>query len=277
MEKYILLECNRLRGKQTFNNIDDESDKYKNNWTNIVSTTGIVVNAGDTISLEQVILNSKGASDNVIEFLGEPNEEGFVDNQCNLEYSFYINHCGQNTARLPFINHKVYRGFNNIKIPNRIGTGDSQPWDYKNGSDTAPYDALDMKKSLSRRSLGETFFPEPIDPSTNTRQWHNNGGYDAINDYYMRNSMITRLQTTQTGGGISDNPNSGYYSGVLYNVRYADGSSGEGNGMVIRIDSITTSGTVGGIVQTWSVFNVVEIMINLVPLPPYWKYFRLLD
>ena len=90
MAKYILLECNRLRGKSTYNNLNEDQDKFKSNWTNVISTQGIVVNAGDTLSLEQIIINSKGASDEVIEFSGDENESGFIDNKIRLEYSFYI-------------------------------------------------------------------------------------------------------------------------------------------------------------------------------------------
>lgn len=256
MAKYILLECNRLRGKQTFNNLSDESDKYKNNWTNIVSTTGIVVNAGDTISLEQIILNSKGASDDVIEFLGEENEEGFLDNKCDLEYSFYINHSGQNTARMPFINHKVYRGGGTIINPNYLGTGDSYYWEFNNAPANQSYSLDNMKSQLSRRSLGETYFPKPNRPSDNTKEWNTDSSYDIINDYYMNGSMITRMKTIQTGGGQSGVADSGYVAGGLYNVRYKSGSSGLGTGMIIRIEGVTTSGEIGGIVTSWSMYNV---------------------
>jgi hypothetical protein len=254
MSKYLLIECNRLRGKSSYNNLDEESDKFKNSWVNLVSNTGIVVNAGDTISLEQVILNSKGASDEVIEFLGEENEEGFVDNQVNLEYSFYINHCGQNTARMPFIYHKTYRGQGDITNPNRLGTGDSDPWEFSNGNILAGTDP-NLYSMLSRRSLGETFFPKGED-NVGNRDWSDQYFYTGINDYYMGGSMITRLKTIQTGGGQADTANSGYSAGIIYNTRYFGGDTGQGVGMQIRIESVTTSGNVGGIVQSWSVFNV---------------------
>ena len=90
MAKYLLLECNRLRGKATYNNLNEDQDKFKSNWTNVISTEGIIVNAGDTISLEQIIINSKGASDEVIEFSGDENESGFVDNKLRLEYFRFI-------------------------------------------------------------------------------------------------------------------------------------------------------------------------------------------
>lgn len=263
MSKFLLLECNRLRGKSSYNNLDEESDKFKNNWTNLVSTTGIVVNAGDTISLEQVILNSKGASDEVIEFLGEENEEGFVDNQVNLEYSFYINHCGQNTARMPFLYHRTYRGQGTIQNPNREGTRDVpdselNKWEFFNGSIQAGNEQ-NLLTMLSRRSLGETFFPL-ADLPLGQRNWSNQDFYSDINDYYMGGAMLTRLKTIQTGGG-SLNPqgdpvaNSGYVAGRIYNTRYF-GDAGTGTGMQIKIESITTSGNVGGIVQSWSVFNI---------------------
>lgn len=99
----IIVECNRTRSKLNVNGIPENEDKFKNRWTNNVSTTGIAVDVGDTIQLECGAINSKGANESVIEFIGV-NEVGILDNKAELELGFYVNHCGRNTAHLPLQN-----------------------------------------------------------------------------------------------------------------------------------------------------------------------------
>ena len=99
----VIVECNRTRSKVNVNPIPDSQDLYKNKWTNNVSTTGIEVGIGDVISLEAGAINSKGANEEVIEFIGE-NENGILDNKAELELGFYVNHAGRNTASLPLFN-----------------------------------------------------------------------------------------------------------------------------------------------------------------------------
>ena len=101
----IIVECNRTRSKVNVSSIPEKEDQYKNKWTNNVSTTGISVDTGDVISLEAGAINSKGANEAVIEFIGE-NEQGILDNKAELELGFYVNHCGRNTLSLPLFNQK---------------------------------------------------------------------------------------------------------------------------------------------------------------------------
>jgi len=103
-EKYIMLECNRLRANLNYKNIDEEEDTYKNRWVNNVNSYGIVVNPGDTITCESVAINTIGASDSTIEITGEPNKNGLVDNKVDITYSYYINDSGQNLIKLPLRN-----------------------------------------------------------------------------------------------------------------------------------------------------------------------------
>jgi hypothetical protein len=73
MSKYILLECNRDRAiDKSFDS--GKADIYKNKWTNQVSNSGIVVNAGDVLNIEETIVNSIGANIDVMEFTGKENE-----------------------------------------------------------------------------------------------------------------------------------------------------------------------------------------------------------
>ena len=67
--KFIMLECNRLRASTNYKNIDEEEDEFKNEWTNNVNSYGIVCNAGDVITCESSAINTVGASDTTIEFL----------------------------------------------------------------------------------------------------------------------------------------------------------------------------------------------------------------
>ncbi len=99
----IILECNRTRAKLNINPIPESEDKYKNRWTNNISTTGIAVDVGDVISMEMAAINSKGANEEVIEFIGE-NEFGVNDNKALVDLGFYVNHCGRNTFSLPLKN-----------------------------------------------------------------------------------------------------------------------------------------------------------------------------
>ena len=251
MAKYILLECNRLRGKSVYNNLNEDEDKFKSNWTNLISSQGIVINAGDTINLEQIIINSKGASDEVIEFSGDENESGFIDNKVRLEYSFYINHGGTNTARLPFLFHKTYRGRGELINPFTLPLDTTTPVPKNNGGIADNTLFLEM---VSRRSLGEIFLPP-----------QNIGGtikYDSttfdtnLNKSYCGGSMVTRGRTLTTGSGGSGNINGGYKAGEIYNTTLVSGGGASGLGMRIKIESVTTDGNVYGIVESWSIVSL---------------------
>jgi len=249
MAKYLLLECNRLRGKATYNNLNEDQDKFKSNWTNVISTEGIIVNAGDTISLEQIIINSKGASDEVIEFSGDENESGFVDNKLRLEYSFYINHAGSNTARLPFLKHSTYRGNGTTLAPNQV-LPNSDPKEPKNNGTIR--DNTEFLNMVSRRSLGEIFLPPTIGSGFNNTEF-----YDELNKSYCGGSMITRARTEQTGSSGTGNINGGYEANVVYDTTVETGGVGQfGTGMRIRVDSVTTDGNVYGIVESWSIASM---------------------
>jgi len=249
MAKYLLLECNRLRGKATYNNLNEDQDKFKSNWTNVISTEGLIINAGDTISLEQIIINSKGASDEVIEFSGDENESGFVDNKLRLEYSFYINHAGSNTARLPFLKHSTYRGNGSTLAPNQV-LPNSDPKEPKNNGTIR--DNTEFLNMVSRRSLGEIFLPPTIGSGFNNTEF-----YDELNKSYCGGSMITRARTEQTGSSGTGNINGGYEANVVYDTTVETGGVGQfGTGMRIRVDSVTTDGNVYGIVESWSIASM---------------------
>lgn len=270
MAKYILLECNRLRGT---NILSEEDDIYKNKWTNLVSSTGIIINKGDQIEIDQTIVNSRGASDQVMEFQGIKNENGFLDNKARLEYSFYINHNGTQTARMPFINTRTFRGgvdIQGVSITNNPPSGGGTP-ESNNGANPP---IADLTRLLSCRSLGENLFFGA----------GSGGGLNIYDDtltslcvplYYCKNQMLYRAKTITTGASGQGNVNGGYEAGVVYNTTVtASPRGGSGTGMRIKVEQTTTSGNIYGIVQSWSVQEMGtgylvddEVSLDLVETP----------
>tara|TARA_R110002012_G_scaffold37498_2_gene104927 strand:+ start:1519 stop:4986 length:3468 start_codon:yes stop_codon:yes gene_type:complete len=252
MAKYILLEANRLRGLNTYSNISESEDIYKNKWTNLISPTGLVVNVGDTLSIEEIIVNSRGASDDVMEINGTENENGFIDNQVKLEVSYYINHIARNTARMPFINHTTYRGIGTVVAP----TVDDNATTFiginaESGQALTPIQDgtnANMKIILSRRSLGEVFLRPS---SAGTTNWDPTKPYEL--ETYCNGAMIANLITTQIGAGNLSAINTGYIVGL-----YETTTNGAGTGMIISIDSVKEEGGTGGIVDVWSIHSLGE-------------------
>ena len=52
--KYIMLECNRLRSLEIQQR--EQNDIYKNKWSNVVSSSGIVINKGDVIIFPSIFI-----------------------------------------------------------------------------------------------------------------------------------------------------------------------------------------------------------------------------
>lgn len=273
MAKYILLECNRLRGT---NILSEDEDIHKNKWTNLVSSTGIVINKGDQIEIDQTIVNSRGASDQVMEFQGIKNENGFLDNKARLEYSFYINHNGSQTARMPFINTRTFRGnvdILGIDITNNPPASGGTP--KSNNGANPPYG--DLTRLLSCRSLGENLFFGQGSGGGGLNIYNNTLTSGCVELYYCSGKMLFRAKTTTTGSGGAGDVNGGYTVGQVYNTTLVSSPlGGSGSGMRIRIEQVTTSSNIYGIVQNWSVQemgegylngDVVELTITGTPAP----------
>jgi len=113
MTDYVLLECNRLRGRLNYNQTAEEDDEFKNRWVNNVSSYGITINKGDVINVESVAINTSGTIQDTIELLGEENENGLMDNEVGFEFAYYVNHSGYNTIPLPLTSMKTYNGYAN--------------------------------------------------------------------------------------------------------------------------------------------------------------------
>lgn len=245
-ERYVLLEANRLRSID----IDqrERTDVFKNKWTNLVSSSGIKINAGDVVSVQQVIVNTKGASDSVIEFTGDTNDEGFKDNKVDLTYSYYVNHTGKNTFALPSINHKVYIGNNEITAPTisnnqntAVGTPGITTFSTLNGAIPATNQIQTM---LSRRSLGEYLFG----PTHSSAAFFGNNSTTLdgkIPNNYFDGGYVLRMNTSRTGFGIED-PNTpgvfgGYTAGQVYPVMRLPNAA-DLTGVVINITETYAAG-----------------------------------
>ena len=268
MSKYLLLECNRIRAtnNQLKNDIDD---KYKNTWTNQISSSGIVINRGDVISVEETIINSRGASDDVMEFRGTKNEVGFIDNKVRLSYSFYINYSAINTAKLPLFNHRTYRGNprDALNISTLTPNKEDNPLDTdeNNGSiNTFSNDAY--LEHYSKRSIGETFFyPEAANDTTNTN--YTTDRYSGMTDSsIVSGGFLFRLDEFIKGGsspptaGHPANVNDGYKENSIYNTSISDIAAGQptpgGTGLQIKVISVTSIGEIYGIIDKFEVFKI---------------------
>ena len=118
MTDYVMLECNRLRGRQSYNPFNEKTDEYKNRWVNNVSSYGITINKGDIINVESVAVNTSGTIQDTIEILADENEDGVMDNTIGLEFLYYINNSGYSGIPLPLLNMTTYIGYDNSTLTN---------------------------------------------------------------------------------------------------------------------------------------------------------------
>jgi hypothetical protein len=215
--KNIIVECNRTRSKVNVNPIPESEDKYKNKWTNNISTTGIEVGVGDIISLEAGAINSKGANEQVIEFIGK-NEQGFLDNKAELVLGFYVNHCGRNTASLPLFNH--------YNMP----TG-------RQATDLANY------SNMLQRAIGG--FPEGIaNPETNSSYLQVAPMQDILTDY----SLTSEGNYYEAGKYYMAKPDG--TPSPPGNVPYSTGDH-----IIVQVISVKSVGTDTGIIDEYKFIN----------------------
>ena len=219
---YVILEAQR----QTRSGNNDESiDLFKNKWVNNVNSSGLEINIGDTISIAGAAINSVGASDNVLEFTGIEGKDYF-DNKAKLEFSYYVNHTGINTAPLPFRNTKTFHG--NFKTS---GTDNATPFTTLNqgdltekknllartignpdlgGFETGTYDATKRYNRRYEQQLGPTITTEYEYPPVWAKNYTN---YGTMPD----NSLVCRMGTTSSQI-IDPQPGTGYTAGYKVEV-----------------------------------------------------------
>jgi hypothetical protein len=108
----FIIECGRINsvgvsgGGEDFNN--------KSSWTN--KTAPILLKQGDTVSLQNVLINVGGADTNAIQFQGVASTptQNLQDNFTLIQVGYYINHNGIYTSALP------------LKYTNREGSNSGQ-------------------------------------------------------------------------------------------------------------------------------------------------------
>lgn len=245
MSKYILLECNRDRAiDKSFDS--GKNDTFKNKWTNQVSNSGIVVNAGDVLNIEETIVNSIGANVDVMEFTGKNNENKIVDNKLNLEVSYYINNTGKNNGNMPLFYHKTFRGVGDLRV--LAFNTDDYSNTYVSTDILLPYTETRYKNMIGDRSLGETFFGTLALATM---------PYDATAVYENQSIMANRgkvftMTLIQRGGGLANQPNTGYKEGDFITVT-TDDTTAIGTDMEVKIEKTTTIGTIPNVIESFSI------------------------
>ena len=224
---YILLEANRIN-QSGF--IDEEADKYKNKWLNNVNSSGIEINIGDTIEVAGVAVNSSGASDNTIEFTGlEGINKEYADNQQLLEFEYYINHVGTNTAPLPFYETITFCG-------NKDALADG----------ALPYSTISMgqrdgvnaKYNLLSRSLGEPDLGG-FNTSGATTDINKYDKYNYAYDHVLKGTTYTMPpQYNRNYENHSNMPNNNFLCRLeLFNdPQYGMGGAGYYVGQILRLE-----------------------------------------
>ena len=99
MSKTFILECGRINSVGVAGSGEDADNK--SSWRNQIKP--VYLRQGDTVSLQNVLINVPGADTNAIQFQGSsssPNTN-VQDNFTLMKVGFYINHNGTNTLALP--------------------------------------------------------------------------------------------------------------------------------------------------------------------------------
>tara|TARA_R110000851_G_scaffold191416_1_gene342025 strand:+ start:1741 stop:5445 length:3705 start_codon:yes stop_codon:yes gene_type:complete len=271
MSKFVILECNRDRAIDV-NSQTELTDPYKNKWTNQVSNSGIIVNSGDVLTIEQSIVNVKGASTEVMEFRGTNNKNGITDNKIGLQVAYYVNHTGKNTGNMPMVEHQIFRGTGDLQKLATNATAGGNTADggnvYVAGDQHLSYTENRFQNMIGDRCIGETFFlnfpfnddnfppanpDDPFDPYDNTLGFQNLNIMPQVN-------KVFRLKTIQRGGGIAGNVNSGFIAGQDYGISTNDGGAGTAQGqdvtdMTFRILTTTSEGAIPNVVETFELIN----------------------
>ena len=234
VSKYTLLECNRLRA-----GINENDDTYKNKWSNNINSSGIVVKKGDVITLESAAINTIGSTTQTMEFSGDVNENGFIDNKVSMDFSYYVNNSGKNLIPLPLRNHKTFLTYGTN--PNEdflLNRGLGEPEFIGVPESTAPY--------LS--STGKPYFGLlPRCELSNFSDSLTGSGF-LVNEIYIAKPLLNR----------NDPANPGFDPGSDFGYR-------------IRILDVVSEGTVSGIpskIEVTSVGNFYKSPLHEGPLIP---------
>ena len=113
----IILEATRSSAKQFESRHDgisiydtEQEDDFNSRWTNFLDY-GITLEPGDRVSVEGVMVNTKGSGDDFIEFNGPTDKEiggvKIVDNKANVTLGYYVSNRYQFAFPLPKENHVI--------------------------------------------------------------------------------------------------------------------------------------------------------------------------
>ncbi len=271
MSKFILLECNRDRAIN-INQQTELKDEFKNTWTNQVSNSGIIVNSGDVLTIDQSIVNVKGASTEVMEFTGNNNLNNVVDNRIGIDVAYYINHTGKNTGNMPMIGHKIFRGVGDLRnvVSNTTGGGNVPDGGntFVAGDQRLAYTITRFQNSIGDRSLGETFFmnfpfgnnmaPAAIlDPYDNTTPF--------VNQLTIPNTgKVFKISLLTRGGGLAGNADTGYVAGTEYGIATND-TAAQGTTMKFKVLTVQTMGSIPNVIETFEITDFGDKDFNGVP------------
>lgn len=234
--KFVLLECNRLRASLNYKNIDEEEDQFKNEWVNNVNSYGIVVNPGDVITCESSAINTVGASDTTIEFLQKENKNGYLDNQCQIEFGFYVCDAGANLVKLPLINTRSSLGPTPTPTP-----------EYKAviGGNTS------FQYNVRNRMIGENYFEQNYNP------------FQAFADIIFQNAIImpqNQLVYNISLSKVAAQIGYGYRVDGIYNVIDPTGTGG--TNMRIKVLEIVNEPNKPGIPSQIEIFDAGDDYVS---------------
>ncbi len=119
MSKTFILECGRINSIGVAGT--DEDADNKSSWRNQIKP--VYLRQGDTVSLQNVLINVPGADTNAIQFQGSsasPNNN-VQDNFTLLKVGFYINHNGTNTLAMP-CHYIAYNPITTTRIAMNVDT-----------------------------------------------------------------------------------------------------------------------------------------------------------
>jgi len=96
-QSVFLIDCSNIKS-QNYKNTRSRS-KINAKWNNVVD---IQLNQGDSINVQDAILNLKGiSSDSTVEILNENSDEGLSDSKVGFRFVPYLTDMGRNTVSLP--------------------------------------------------------------------------------------------------------------------------------------------------------------------------------
>ena len=140
--KEIFVECNLRNSQQT----------DSNSFTTAIGG-GIILEAGDTIEIDNVAINDKGIGGNMIEIPKENSGSNLATNKVSLEVGKYITTGSRFCMPMPFLNYKIIGDNNNSNYGYAkemvIGTAPSSYTDYKQQGEL-PFITADMVASFKQ-------------------------------------------------------------------------------------------------------------------------------